>query len=108
MASRAGLYRWGNVSSASVWYVLSYIETYKGLKGGDKVWQLSFGSGFKCNSAVWVAKKTFKDTHTCWTGFDPAKMWEDLNALTATLAAEKAAKRAAAEAAGQTLPENGH
>uniref|UniRef100_A0A383VBC9 3-ketoacyl-CoA synthase n=1 Tax=Tetradesmus obliquus TaxID=3088 RepID=A0A383VBC9_TETOB len=106
--SRAGLYRWGNVSSASVWYVLSYIETYKGLKGGDKVWQLSFGSGFKCNSAVWVAKKTFKDPHTCWTGFDPAKMWEDLNALTATLAAEKAAKRAAAEKAGQTLPEDGH
>eukprot|EP00878_Enallax_costatus_P009912 GHUV01010349.1.p1 GENE.GHUV01010349.1~~GHUV01010349.1.p1 ORF type:complete len:507 (+),score=77.65 GHUV01010349.1:205-1725(+) len=58
--SRAGLYRWGNVSSASVWYVLSYIETYKGVKKSDKVWQLSFGSGFKSNSAVWVARKSFK------------------------------------------------
>jgi hypothetical protein len=35
-------------------------------------------------------------------------MWDDLNALTATLAAEKAAKRAAAEAAGKTLPDDGH
>jgi hypothetical protein len=35
-------------------------------------------------------------------------MWEHLNALTATLAAERAAKKAAAEAAGKTLPEDGH
>jgi 3-ketoacyl-CoA synthase len=40
--------------------VLSYIETFKGVSKTDKVWQLSFGSGFKCNSAVWVACKTFK------------------------------------------------
>eukprot|EP00879_Flechtneria_rotunda_P008746 GHRR01009160.1.p1 GENE.GHRR01009160.1~~GHRR01009160.1.p1 ORF type:complete len:292 (+),score=90.74 GHRR01009160.1:2046-2921(+) len=91
--SRAGLYRWGNVSSASVWYVLSYIETYKGVQAGDKVWQLSFGSGFKCNSAVWRACKTFKDQHSCWIGFEPAKMFMDLNALTARLAAENEAKQ---------------
>ena len=41
-------------------YVLSYIETLKGVARGAKVWQLSFGSGFKCNSAVWVANKAFK------------------------------------------------
>jgi 3-ketoacyl-CoA synthase len=40
--------------------VLSYIETFKGVARGAKVWQLSFGSGFKCNSAVWVANKAFK------------------------------------------------
>jgi 3-ketoacyl-CoA synthase len=40
--------------------VLSYIETFKGVAKADKVWQLSFGSGFKCNSAVWVANKSFK------------------------------------------------
>ncbi|KAF8055276.1 KCS1 [Scenedesmus sp. PABB004] len=106
--SRAGLYRWGNVSSASVWYVLSYIESFKGVRGGDKVWQLSFGSGFKCNSAVWRSLRTFKDPHSCWVGFDADKMWKDLGALSATLAAEKAAKRAAAAAAGEAPPADGH
>lgn len=38
-------------------YVLAYIESYKGVKAGDRVWQLGFGSGFKVNSAVWVAKR---------------------------------------------------
>jgi hypothetical protein len=37
--------------------VLAYIESYKGVKAGQRVWQLGFGSGFKVNSAVWVAKK---------------------------------------------------
>jgi 3-ketoacyl-CoA synthase len=37
--------------------VLAYIESYKGVKAGDRVWQLGFGSGFKVNSAVWVAKR---------------------------------------------------
>jgi hypothetical protein len=41
-------------------YVLSYVETFKGVAKGDRVWQLSFGSGFKCNSAVWKACKSFK------------------------------------------------
>lgn len=64
--SRAALYRYGNVSSSSVWYVLAYIEHYKGLKRGDKVLQLAFGSGFKCNSAVWVANKSFTEQHYAW------------------------------------------
>lgn len=38
-------------------YVLAYIESYKGVKAGERVWQLGFGSGFKVNSAVWVARK---------------------------------------------------
>jgi len=37
-------------------YVLSYIES-QGVRRGDRIWQLGFGSGFKCNSAVWKAKR---------------------------------------------------
>mgnify|MGYP001807476252 CR=1 FL=1 len=49
--------RYGNVSSSSIWYVLAYIETFRGVTTGDRVWQLGFGSGFKCNSAVWKANR---------------------------------------------------
>lgn len=41
-------------------YVLSYIEHHVGLKRGEKIWQMGFGSGFKCNSAVWRARKRIR------------------------------------------------
>lgn len=41
-------------------YVLAYIESRRGLRRNDRIWQLAFGSGFKCNSAVWRAMRTFK------------------------------------------------
>lgn len=63
--SRAALYRYGNTSSASIWYVLAFIESQPaGVKRGHRVWQLAFGSGFKCNSLVWKALKTVKVG--CW------------------------------------------
>jgi len=54
MPSRATLHDRGNTSSSSIWYELDYIERNMPIKRGHQILQLAFGSGFKCNSAVWT------------------------------------------------------
>jgi len=65
--SRKTLYYFGNTSSSSVWYELGWMESYGRIKEGDKVWQIAFGSGFKCNSAVWLALRNVRTLHRAWT-----------------------------------------
>merc|ERR1712110_1290910 len=52
-ASRQTLYDWGNTSSSSIWYEMEWLERFGDMRRGEKALQITFGSGFKCNSAVW-------------------------------------------------------
>uniref|UniRef100_A0A2P2Q2M5 3-ketoacyl-CoA synthase n=1 Tax=Rhizophora mucronata TaxID=61149 RepID=A0A2P2Q2M5_RHIMU len=68
-ASRMTLHRFGNTSSSSIWYELAYTEAKGRMCKGNRVWQIAFGSGFKCNSAVWQALRNVKPS--------PGNPWED-------------------------------
>mmetsp|Transcript_24890 Transcript_24890/g.40981 ORF Transcript_24890/g.40981 Transcript_24890/m.40981 type:complete len:581 (+) Transcript_24890:205-1947(+) len=66
--SRATLWRWGNTSSSSIWYEMLYLETHERVKRGDRIWQIAFGSGFKCNSLVWRALRKCSRDASEWPG----------------------------------------
>ncbi|KAL9266676.1 3-ketoacyl-CoA synthase 11-like protein [Drosera capensis] len=57
-AARMTLYKFGNTSSSSIWYELAYSEAKGRVKKGDRLWQMAFGSGFKCSSVIWCAIRT--------------------------------------------------
>ncbi|KAK4855702.1 hypothetical protein QYF36_010003 [Acer negundo] len=42
----------------SLWYELAYSEAKGRIRKADRTWQIAFGSGFKCNSAMWRALRT--------------------------------------------------
>lgn len=52
--SKYALYHYGNTSSSSIWYEMDYVRKVQNPKKGHRVLQVAFGSGFKCNSAVWL------------------------------------------------------
>ncbi|XP_044974143.1 3-ketoacyl-CoA synthase 6-like [Hordeum vulgare subsp. vulgare] len=62
------LHRFGNVSSCSVWYELAYVEAKGRMREGDRVWMIGFGSGFKCNSAVWECIVPDTNSDGPWAG----------------------------------------
>ncbi|KAK1379627.1 hypothetical protein POM88_026371 [Heracleum sosnowskyi] len=52
------IFRMGLVTFLAVLFGMSlqaYDEAKDMIQKGDKVWQIAFGSGFKCNSSVWRA-----------------------------------------------------
>ena len=85
--SKETLARFGNTSAASTWYILANIEHRRGVKKGDRVWQLGFGGGFKCNSACWKARTSQSDKHSCWEEYPGDTDAEPATAKAATIAA---------------------
>ena len=106
------LYWYGNTSSSTVWYSFGFVESVQGVKRGEIVWQIGFGSGFKCNSAVWKALRPVKRVHTSWQHIEgrEGEAVAKLVDIQAASQAERKAKEAngVANGNGHAASENGN
>lgn len=64
------LQRFGNTSTSSVFYILAFIETHRGVRKGDRLLQMAMGSGFNAGAIAWKARRNIKEAHPAWAG-DP-------------------------------------
>merc|ERR1712187_890219 len=68
--SKQTLFDFGNTSSSSIWYEAEWIERFGNLQKGQRILQVTFGSGFKCNTAVWRTLRV--DRNKCGIPIKPA------------------------------------
>ena len=64
------LEHYGNTSSSGIAYEFLYLEHHKRIEPGDRIMQLSIGSGIKVNTAVWEAVWPY-GRHEAWELAEP-------------------------------------
>lgn len=103
MPSFAALRDYGNLGSASTWYVLANLEAVgAGIRRGERVLQLGVGSGVKAGACVWKALRAIRSVdHAAWRHLNGIPVEErDLPLAVPDVLAQEAAKAAAGGESG--------